>query len=460
MRHFSMIAFLFLGFALAGCYDMHGYVPVTPMADAGPMLGGDAGPMLPADGGPIMVQPDAYVAPDAWVEPAQDAGTDSAVVIVDGGTSVSHVVVEPCNMRQSTILVADGGAVWQNVASYCFHTDDGSSPAAITAVHAILDGDAADLTEVAIAGLDGMVHGTSVFPAGIGTDTIIHLDAPITDDAVGGGFFEVWVKVANVVSDAAVSGADIGVCNSGDRFRVGINPSAPVYGNEFVIRRSRPTVTLQTLSTELTEGTDTDLIRFQVSSDSASTIMFRQQTLQLSYRASSDRLCLTDTYLRRGRDDMAPGSYQIIFLENGNDLSDGHQSMSMGSAADTLIAVRMQELIAGSGDVFTVHSTLTGCANDGGPAPIPSGARLSTSFMTDSDPATGYLGIVGYTLALDTSPYGMPGSDAMATAGNFLWSDLSEVPHSAEVGTSGGSRDWTNGYLVNDLTGVTTLTAP
>ncbi|HVM90577.1 MAG TPA: hypothetical protein VMU11_01625, partial [Verrucomicrobiae bacterium] len=67
MRHFSMIAFLFLGSALAGCYDMHGYTPPMPMPDSGPVIGGDAG----------------------WVMPAPDAGTpesDSGVVMADAGS--------------------------------------------------------------------------------------------------------------------------------------------------------------------------------------------------------------------------------------------------------------------------------------------------------------------------------------------------------------------------------------
>lgn len=69
MRNFAMITVLFFGFALTGCYDLHGHVPpVITMGDAGVVLG-DAG---------MMLAPDAVVAPDS--DPTNpDAGTDAFV---------------------------------------------------------------------------------------------------------------------------------------------------------------------------------------------------------------------------------------------------------------------------------------------------------------------------------------------------------------------------------------------
>lgn len=72
MRNLSMIAFVFLGFVLSGCYESHGLTPIIPMGDAGPGPVGDSGWVMPEpDSGPVVL---ADAGSDAGPPPELDAG--------------------------------------------------------------------------------------------------------------------------------------------------------------------------------------------------------------------------------------------------------------------------------------------------------------------------------------------------------------------------------------------------
>jgi hypothetical protein len=119
------------------------------------------------------------------------------------------------------------------------------------------------------------------------------------------------------------------------------------------------------------------------------------------------------------------------------------------------IVIHLNETVTGSGNVYTLVGTPDG---------FVAGDSISTTFsrLSDDRVLTGYLfgtwTSTSTDTALDMSPYGAPYSTRDIRAAGLIWSDLSEVPHGAAFGRDGGSRDWTNGFLVEDLTQTQTLT--
>jgi hypothetical protein len=441
MRNLFAIAFVLVSmFVVSGCFSSHGRPDfVISMEDSGPFVGGDAGPTEP-DAGPVVMA---------------DAGTDSGpVVVVDGGPEVPAIIVEPYAMRNSTILVADDGATWQQVGSYRFHSGEGIP--AVTAVDVIFDGDAADLTMIGIAA-DGLVYG-DVLPSGVGSTKHIILDAPIAADTDGFGHFQIWAKIARVVPLSTVSGADIGSCTSGDHFRAGAysveglisstligTTFDAIYGNEFQIRKSKPTITSQTLSTTtLSNGSSQDCYKFQGSADSAGSVSFHSVPFNA---VSNGELTLSNFGLRKGSSLMDTADYDIVD-ELGNNLEAGTVSFSTGEVHWVIIVFRNDgETVSGSGNTYTLFAT---------PSGVDAGDAVSFTFHHTGNGSTGYLLNDPAHSSLDTSAWGFPETGPVVEAG-FIWSDLSELPHSNLTGIAGGSRDWTDGRYIEDLTQTTTL---
>ncbi|KAA0206762.1 hypothetical protein EDM68_01510 [Candidatus Uhrbacteria bacterium] len=372
------------------------------------------------------------------------------------------------NLRSSTILVA-GGDVWQNVAQYRVGPDE-----SIASFILNLDGDAADIREVAIAA-DGYVLGTGRFPSGSRPVTGIRPSEPFVTPSDSSRIFQVWVKIPELLSNAATMGVRDGVPISGDFFRVGISGveryigSAlvtsgfdPIYGNEFVIRKSRPTFTRQTLSTTtIVNGTDQDLYRFQVSADAAGSISLSQISMQVLVHTRSGYGEVCNMRLRRGFTDLPPDSYTIIALEVDRSGSGAvYESPCVyGRAGSGRVIIRFtdEEIVSGSGNSYTLHGTVNG---------FEAGDSIDVSFgepggvvRPDNVIVTGYIVPNTHVSAIDVSPYGMPDTAPVWSriGASIIWSDLSEVPHGAMFGRDGGSRDWTNGYLIEDLTQTQTL---
>jgi hypothetical protein len=80
-------------------------------------------------------------------------------------------------------------------------------------------------------------------------------------------------------------------------------------------------------------------------------------------------------------------------------------------------------------------------------------APVVTGYLVDSS-AIGAMPISADVFNIDTS---VAPSGAATNEGSFLWSDESDSPHSNAVGTSGGSRDWTNDVYVEDVSQTQTL---
>lgn len=391
------------------------------------------------------------------------------------------LTVSPDNLRQSTILVGDNGAVWQNFAQ--FKATAQYEDAQLDKVTVTSTGVAANFLMVAVA-QDGAVKGQDTLPAGSNSFKDIDLSgSPVIVPKDGSATFQLWGKLASVVASGTVSGStnaprsgnlmQLGIAAgittgdwdstyagqlnvrangaaSGDRLLAATTTVTNI-GNQFVLRKTKPVVTRQALSsTTLTSGLDTDLYKFQVAADSAGSVALKKIVFNWSKGDSNSSFNFQNLRLRKGSTDIADGDIDITSATGTNYYTGGP---GLGEASGQVVIVfTNEETISGSGNVYTLHGTINGT--------VDSGDSLSLNFRrdTDSSVVTGYLssdtngGIIGPNI--DTSAAGDGVSDDVGT---FLWSDNSEVPHSYASSTLGGSRDWTNDTYVEDLTQQSTL---
>lgn len=418
------------------------------------------------------------VLPGLSAQVVSNAGTSPVLTqtIMDGGT----LTIATDNLRQSTILVA-GGDTWQNFAQ--FKATAQFEAMSIERVSVTSTGDAANFSMIAVA-KDGVVVGSDVLPSGAAQTRDIDLtSAPISVPKDGSVVFQLWGKIGNVQSSSSVSGAMTGVVRSGAQVKLGLNANVQtgnwdaayagkfnarviglasgdlVYsagsatvGNAFVIRKSKPTVTRQALSTTtLANGSSQDLYRMQVSADGAGSVAVKKISFDFSKTGVTT---LTNFRVRKGSTDMALADFSIVDA-NGTDIEAG--SLVAGTSTGRIVVLfTNEETITGSGSVYTLYAT---------PAASTSGDTVSIAPTrnTSGTIVTGYLNasIVAGT-ELTNAAFQMPSANIDTTnsgtanaAGTFVWSDLSEVPHAYTIGAS--SVDWTNDVMVEDLTQTQTL---
>ncbi|MCE9585924.1 hypothetical protein K8R04_01230 [Candidatus Uhrbacteria bacterium] len=396
-----------------------------------------------------------------------------------GGT----LTIATDNLRQSTILVA-GGDVWQNFAQ--FKATAQFEAMNLTRLNATSTGDAANFTAIAVA-KDGVVVGSDVLPAGGLQNRDIDLTgAPIMVPKDGSVVFQFWGKIGNVQASSSVSGATTGVVRSGNQAALGLGANlqtgnwdasysgmfnvravglasgdvvrtagTATVGNPFVIRKSKPTVTRQSLSTTtLSDGSSQDLYRMQVSADSAGSVAIKKISFDFS---KTGTVILTNFRVRKGSTDLNLADYSVVDA-NGTDIEAG--SLVTGTSTGRVIVnFTNEETVTGSGNVYTLYATpsATAAGNTVSFAPTRNLSGTIVTGYLDTETVAG--------TQLTNATFSMPGAnldtasspDGTAdAAGTFVWSDLSEVPHG--FASPGSSFDWTNDVFVEDMTQTQTLT--
>ncbi|MDQ7815057.1 MAG: hypothetical protein RDU25_04620 [Patescibacteria group bacterium] len=345
-----------------------------------------------------------------------------------------------------------------------------------------MSADSADFVAVAIA-KDGAVVGQDTLSSGATSSKDIDLTAnKIVVPKDGSVQFQVWTKLSSVQASGSVSGATTGVARSGHAPALGVNTglqnndwdsnyvakmnmrstgaasgervyaaSGASHGNAMIMRKTMPVVTKQSLSSTTLANIDQDLMKFQVSADSAGSVAWKQATFSFS---KSSAVALTNFRLRRGATDLDTGVYAITNATSGADLVSGSLAAGVNSGY-VVVSLKpgQEESISGSGNVYTLHATVSGAA---------SGQNVTLSFYRDStNPlVTGYLvnstafgGFASSANVFHIDTAAAPSAAAAAT-GTFVWSDNSEIPHSSAAQTS---RDWTNDLYVTDLSQSQTL---
>lgn len=410
------------------------------------------------------------------------ANASTSPVLVQTIRSAGSLTVSPDNLRQSTILVGDDGAVWQNFAQ--FKATAQNEAVQIDKLTVSSTGVAANFISQGIAvSQDGAVKGTATLPSGVDSFTDVNLSSPIVVPKDGSATFQLWGKLARPVASSTVSGStnaprsgnlmQLGIASgittgdwntdyagelnilangqaSGDRLFAATTTASNI-GNQFVLRKTKPVVTRQALSTTtLTSGLDTDLYRFQVSADAAGSAALKKIVFSWSKGDTNSSFNFQNLRLRKGTTDIADGDIDITSA-TGTDYYAGGPALGETSG-NIVIVFTNEESISGSGNVYTLHGTVNGT--------VDSGDSLSLNFLRNSlaAPVTGYLSdVVASGMRGPNIDTGLAPSDAATTRGTFVWSDLSEVPHSYASGTAGGSRDWTEDLYVEDLTQQSTL---
>jgi hypothetical protein len=463
---------------------------------------------LPYDQVSVGVAADADVtAQDAdsnTVTPSRSAGLDANAdgaspsvkqTILNSGTITYAADSNPV----STIVVA-GKDVWVPFAQYKASaqfeaieldrvTVFASGTAAGGAAH---NSDNAVFAAVAVAS-GGAVKGQDILSAGsTGTKDVDLTNNKIVVPKDGSVQFQLWAKLSNVQSSSSVSGATTGVHRSGMAASLGLmsglvsgewdsnyfqstniratgqasgeriyaSSTNATHGNIQVTRKTKPTVTKQSLSSTTLANIDQDLMKFQVAADAQGSIALKQVMFSIS---KTSGLTLSNFRVRKGSTEMALGDFAVNYASTTGGLTD-LETGSLGTTQNSgtvIVSFTNEESISGSGNVYTLHATVSGAV---------SGQNVSLSFLRDSSSSvvTGYLvsnTFFGNNFSSSTDIYHIdtavaPDASLVGAAnatGTFLWSDSSEVPHSAAVGTSGGSRDWTNDVYVEDVSQSQTL---
>lgn len=408
----------------------------------------------------------------------ENAGNTPSIyqTVMAGGT----LTIATDNLRQSTILVA-GGDVWHNFAQ--FKATAQFEAMRLERMMVTSTGDAANFTRVAIA-QGGVPKGENSLSGG--TDKFVDVDlfaSPIDVPKDGSVTFQVWGKLGNVQSSSSVGGLTTGVVRSGNQVKLGLGAGettgnwdsnyagmfnvravglasgdivyatgADTVGNNFVVRKTKPTVTRLTLSTTtLANGTNQDLYKFRVSADSAGRVTVKKIVFDFSKNGTT--FSMANFRIRKGSTDMALADYAIVMGDSGADLEAGSIPAATTTGRIAVIFTN-EESVEGSGNDYTIYATPSGSV---------AGDTFSLSFTRDltQTVTTGYLadGVVGSTVAPNIDTAAAP-DNAADVVGYFVWSDDSEVPHSASFGsgTATSSRDWTNDVYVEDLTQTQTLT--
>lgn len=427
---------------------------------------------------------------------ANATGAAPSVVqtILNSGTVTYNTDANPA----ATIVVA-GKDVWVPFASYKataqYETVELDRMAVYASSPAGLVADNAAYTYVAIAS-GGVVKSSDILSSGAtGTKDIDLSVNKIVIPKDGSVNFQLWAKLSGIVSSSTASGATTGVHRSGMMpalgllngvLAAGLDPSYlpewdanyfqsmliratgqasgeriyasstnAAHGNAMVTRKTKPTVTKQSLSSTTLANTDQDLMKFQVAADSAGTVGLKQVAFTMS---KTNALTLSNFRVRKGSTDIALADYAVTYSSStAKDVESGVVGTNENSGY-IIVSFTNEESIVGSGNVYTLHAAVAGAV---------AGQNMSLQFYRD--PAipvvTGYLlsndsnGLP--TFATSTDIYNIDTSIAPTVPaealGTFVWSDMSEVPHSSALGAAGGSRDWTNDVYVEDISQTQSL---
>jgi hypothetical protein len=377
-----------------------------------------------------------------WDDPA-NTGT-VAQTIMDSGV----LTVTPESNPDSDILVAGKDSWYTFVQAKATAQYEDIAISAIR-VQRYSGGTNGTIKNLAIQ-KDGVIvsSGTDQLP-GSATATDIVLTTPIVVPADGSVTFQVVGKL-NAIGTGAASGHNpvlaieyntqngewdtnyanqYNIAATGDQSGETILAASgsSMAGNVMVVRRTKLSIAKQILNVGLSNGS-MDLYKFQATADSAGDASFAKVGFTLT---KSGTFGISD--FRWFRDSTDITSSVDIVDANGVDLK-------TGTYATGTVSVRYtsgtEQSISGSGHMFTLRATMSSIGT--------AGQSLNTEITQDA-------GTTVYTLGLAGTSGLYPYPNLTAQTANFVWSDKSAVPHSAAIGAP-SSLDWTNSYLVDDLT--------
>lgn len=248
--------------------------------------------------------------------------------------------------------------------------------------------------------------------------------------------------------------------------------AADIEGNENVVRRSKLVVTNQNsgLSNTLAAGQRT-IYRTQIGAEGG-TASVKQLTFKVSV-ATTSNMTLSNFRLQKNGSDMNLSDI-VIANAYGDDLETTTVNAYASTATSTfMVTVRFanEEVVSGSGNTYALMATIGGLSSTTGDSISTSLALRTFSGSVTNEVVTGWLaqgatqasvesedaGYVGISTSTIPSTTRVGGTPAHGYA--IIWSDMSEQPHYSNIFTSSESvsRDWTNEYLVDTISGSMVL---
>jgi len=334
------------------------------------------------------------------------------------------------------------------------------------------NGDVADFHSVVIA-MDGLVQLQSYGQGSVdGKSFVLEQGGGFVVPAWTSKIVEVRAQLAPVVSGSVVGGQWHGVSRSGhtpalsfEEYRffgevecVSHKTNADVPPS-MVIRKSKPVVEKLALPTNELANTDTDQFKFRVSADSSgSAIALRQIAMRFEKTGDFE---ITDLGIRRGDIEIPYNEYHISVCPDKMSNCLYNQLASNFESGNLYIGWINEEVITGSGWVYTLHGNVTGAKK---------GDTFKSQLLRSEpalDPSLDPLVTTG-KITCWAAPFWYIAKDGLESDDEpfllytgarpyFLWSDLSEFPHSGGTGILDSSADWTTDLLVGDLSGSETL---
>jgi len=178
--------------------------------------------------------------------------------------------------------------------------------------------------------------------------------------------------------------------------------SADISGNSMYVRKSKPTFAKQTIST--TPSSSSDLFKFTVVADGAGNIEIKQ----LSFNFATSGVTVLDTYL------YDPNTSTQITDTTVDPNGSGDVKLIVGGVDDDVLT------IGTTAKTYSVRGTVSGWGD--------TGDSMTVKFKQD------------------TSAGSTASSESIRSSVNNVWSDRSAANHSTT------SADWTNGYLLKNMT--------
>lgn len=218
-----------------------------------------------------------------------------------------------------------------------------------------------------------------------------------------------------------------------------------------------PTMTKMLLSSTLLTNIDLDLYKFQLaSSSSTSAVAIKQIMFKFS---KTNQVSLSNFRLRRGPSDVSIADYAMTCVDvcSTNGLNTDVKSSTIPSDVTSgilVLTLTNAEEVVGSGNVYTLHATVSGSVPGSYVTISPAGGNKPTyaGSLANNVTYNGYApSATVYHLDTDGIPDGLP-----ELPGYALWSSASPS-YVAKAGTRGGSKTWRNDFFIDSANKSQTL---
>jgi hypothetical protein len=397
-----------------------------------------SGTSVTASGGDVDGQTVIYGAASIT---ATVAGTSPVIAIVSDNQTVTSAIFDFVALTSAyTVddltftLPAAAATVVQNVMLYDGGTLVASRPGAATV----------DFTDIGWA---------------VPANSTKKLEVKLQLGTVGTNYGTAGATLTTTLTDFTATNTSTGVSAAGTES----NPA----GAAHIVYASVPVVSQGSVSTSLNNGIENEMYKFTIAPQGG-TVAVKQLKFTVVVTdnvGTNDTLTVGSFKLFRGSTDLT----SLVDIHNTAGATI-ESTNTLGEGSSTAIVTFATEEQISSATEYTLRATPSGFATASDDDSVnvtlaydSSAHTLANSYLIDLD-TTGGQATVGLApaagTAQDDAVHGTDG--ATVTDGpNFLWSDVSGLPHASTVVDAGtaatSSADWYNGYLVQNmpLSGVT-----